>query len=94
MLFGDLKQLPGSQHDPAVWLRDAAQHPETLPILYVSCGRQDNLYPLNVIFRDACQQLGVPLIYHVQDGTHEWLLWDAQIRQFQPPVLSPPPPDC
>ena len=90
MLFGDLSQLPGSQHDPAVWLHNAAQHPEILPTLYVSCGRQDDLYPLNVMFRDACQQLGVPLIYHEQDGTHEWLLWDAQIRQFLAAVLPTP----
>ena len=58
-LFGDLGKLPGSEHDPAVWLQRGAAHPESLPQLIVTCGCQDDLYPLSLIFCDACKQLGV-----------------------------------
>ncbi len=81
-LFGSLDQLGGSEHDPAVWLGRAAQNPAALPRLFVACGRQDDLYPLNVMFHQACQQLGVPLDYHEEDGQHDWPFWDIQIQRF------------
>jgi S-formylglutathione hydrolase FrmB len=88
-LFGDLSQLPGSRHDPAVWLREAATHIADYPRLFVACGRQDDLYPLNVMFRDACASLGVPLDYHEEDGGHVWPFWDKQIQRFLAAVLGP-----
>ena len=68
LLFGDLGKLSGSQHDPAVWLQRAAKNPAALPKLFIACGRQDDLYPLNVQFNAACQKLGVPVDYHEEDG--------------------------
>ncbi|MEW5941709.1 MAG: alpha/beta hydrolase-fold protein, partial [Chloroflexota bacterium] len=47
-LFGDLNKLPGSEHDPAVWLKRAAQNPSALPRLFMSTACQEDLYPLNV----------------------------------------------
>ncbi len=81
-LFGDLANLTGSEHDPFVWLKHAAQQPWMLPRLYASCGLQDDIYPLTVLFRDACRKLGVPLEYAEADGRHEWGFWDKQIQQF------------
>ncbi len=34
-VFGDLDKLPGSEHDPAVWLERAS--PASLPRLFISC---------------------------------------------------------
>jgi len=59
LLFGDINKLAGSEHDPAVWLKRGAQNPKALPKLYISCGRQDDLYPLSIGFYKACQALGV-----------------------------------
>lgn len=81
-LFGDLTQLPGSQHDPMVWLSRAAQNPALLPTLYASCGRQDKLYPLNLMFRDACCKANLPLHFHETGGGHQWRLWDREIVRF------------
>lgn len=88
-LFGDLAKLTGSEHDPFVWLKRASQQPEILPRLYASCGLQDDIYPLTVLFRDACRKLGVPLEYVEADGRHEWSLWDQQIQQFLAFALDP-----
>ncbi len=63
-IFGDLQKLAGSELDPATWLKHAAQAPESLPKLYISCGRQDDLYPINLQFQAACKSLGIPVEYH------------------------------
>lgn len=86
-LLGDLQQLAGSPHDPAEWLRQAAQHPALLPRLFLACGRQDDLYPLNRLFQAQCQVHGVGLEYHEEDAGHTWAFWDAQIRRFLAAVL-------
>ncbi len=89
LLFGNLSQLTGSEHDPFVWLQRAAQKPDMLPRMYVSCGLQDDIYPLTVMFRDACRKLGLPLEYDEAEGRHEWSFWDKQIQQFLAFALEP-----
>jgi putative tributyrin esterase len=91
ILLGDLDRLPGSEHDPAVWLQHAAQNPSALPHLFIAVGRQEDLYPLSGMFHAACQSLGVQSEYHEEDGHHDWLLWDRQIRQFLAAILGPIP---
>jgi S-formylglutathione hydrolase FrmB len=90
-LFGDLGSLAGGPHDPAAWLKKAAQSPQDLPRLFVACGRQDDLYPLSQSFQAACPGLGIPIDYHEEDGGHDWFFWDAQIRRFLAAVLQPQP---
>jgi len=88
-LFGDLGKLAGSMHDPATWLKQAAQDPGRLPRLYMSCGRQDDLYPLNLQFHAACQSLGIPIEYYEEDAIHDWFFWNAQIQRFLAANLKP-----
>lgn len=87
-VFGDLSQLPGSQHDPEIWLTAAAQNPAALPRLTMTCGRQEDLYPLNQLFYAQSARLGISIDYHEEDGQHEWLFWDAQLRRFLAAVLT------
>ncbi|HEY4693891.1 MAG TPA: alpha/beta hydrolase family protein [Bellilinea sp.] len=90
-VFGDLTQLAGSEHDPNTWLRRAAANPASLPRLFVTTGRQEDLYPLNLQFMAACQKLGIPLDYHEEDGLHDWFNWNRQIERFLAKVLEPLP---
>jgi S-formylglutathione hydrolase FrmB len=87
-LFGDLEKLPGSANDPTTWLKKAAAHPAALPRLFISCGRQDDLYPASKYFAAACQTLGVAVDYYEEDGIHDWYFWDGQIRRFLKAVLK------
>ncbi|GAP13709.1 predicted esterase [Longilinea arvoryzae] len=89
LLFGDLNRLPGSEHDPSVWLERAAQNKSVLPRLFAACGRQDDLLPTNLQFKSRCQSLGVALDYHEEDGRHDWPFWDRQIQRFLGMVLEP-----
>lgn len=88
-LFGDLSRLSNSEHDPMLWLQKAALNPEILPKLYASCGYDDAIYPLTVMFRDACKKWNVPLDYHEARGKHDWYFWDAEIQHFLTTVLKP-----
>jgi S-formylglutathione hydrolase FrmB len=90
-LFGDLTKLGGGEHDPAVWLKRGAVHPDSLPRLFIACGRQDDLYPLSIGFHKACQNLGVNSQYREEEGGHDWFFWDIQIRWFLKNVLGPMP---
>ncbi len=80
--FGEIGQLEGSEEDPDTWLRRAAHHPQDLPKLYVSCGRQDVLLPFNQTFYSNCQTLGIAVDYHEEDGIHDWFFWNEQIQHF------------
>jgi S-formylglutathione hydrolase FrmB len=90
-LFGDLGKLAGSEHDPAVWLKRAAQNPSLLPRLFIAVSRQEDIYLLSGMFHAACQSLGVQSDYHEEDGSHDWFFWDGQIRRFLAAVLGPIP---
>ncbi|MBI4731998.1 MAG: esterase family protein [Chloroflexi bacterium] len=91
LLFGDLENLVGGEHDPAVWLERAAKDPSRLPRLFLSVSRQEDIYPLTGMFHQACQSLGVQSEYHEEDGAHDWFFWDGQIRLFLASVLGPIP---
>jgi putative tributyrin esterase len=59
-----------------------------LPKLFVACGRQDDLYPLNQLFMATAQGLGIPVDYYEEDGKHNWYFWDKQIRRFLKAILG------
>ncbi|HRF46305.1 MAG TPA: alpha/beta hydrolase family protein [Anaerolineales bacterium] len=86
-IFGDLSKLGGSAHDPAAWVADAAKRGVSLPKLYVTCGRQDDLYPLHRHFLALCQAQGLTVDAHDEDGGHVWPFWDRQIQRFLDHVL-------
>jgi putative tributyrin esterase len=91
LLLGDLGKVAGSEHDPAVWLERAAKNPLAQPRLFISTGRQEDIYPLSGMFHAACQKLGIPSEYYEEDGHHDWFLWDRHIRWFLSNVLEPIP---
>lgn len=91
LLFGDLSKLHGSAHDPLVWFQKAAAEPGKLPHLFISCGRQDDLYPLSQMAAATLRKLGIALDYYEEDARHDWLFWDPQIRRFLKAVLGEPP---
>jgi S-formylglutathione hydrolase FrmB len=90
-LFGDLEKLHGGPHDPMTWLQQAAQHKTNLPDLYIACGKQEDLFPLNEIFHAACSELGIPHHYVTEDGQHNWDFWNKHLRKFLAFALGEPP---
>ena len=88
-LFGDLSKVPGSLHNPLIMLQKVASEASRLPRLYVSCGLQDDLYPMSLVFRDTAKELGIPVDYFEGEGKHDWYFWNAQIQRFLEMELEP-----
>ena len=86
--FGALDALIGSSHDPLNWLQNVAHQKSALPQLYIACGKQDDLFPLNQIFHAACENLGIPHQFIVEDGKHDWYFWNKHIQLFLASVLG------
>jgi S-formylglutathione hydrolase FrmB len=82
MLFGDLSQLPGSNHDPSTWIINNVKNSISCPELYISCGLQDELLPTNRYFLNTCKSQGVKVEYQEEEGIHDWFFWDKQILKF------------
>jgi len=93
LIFGDLNKLGGTQHDPMVWLKKALGNPQGLPKLFIACGKQDDLYPVNQMFYAATQAMGVQINYLEEDGRHDWYFWDKHIKRFLREVLGELPKD-
>lgn len=88
-LFGDLSKLSGSQHDPAIWIKQAIEKKLDLPKLYIACGKQDDLYPLSVMFHSACQAAGFDVHFQEEDAKHDWFYWDKMVRWFIEEIIYP-----
>lgn len=91
LLFGNLENLAGSGHDPSAWFEQAARNHTRLPDLYIACGRNEDMYPVNLYARSQLEALGIPVHYHEEDARHDWFFWDAQIRRFLAEALGPIP---
>ena len=82
MIFGGLEKLPGSMHDPMVWLRQAAGSGVKLPALTAFCGLEDDLLPLNRLFNQAADSMGIDLQYEESPGGHDWWFWGEHIKRW------------
>lgn len=53
---------------------------ENRPELFIWCGTEDFLYPVNLRMRDRLKALGYNLAYSESAGIHDWFYWDREIR--------------
>jgi putative tributyrin esterase len=81
MIFGNVKVLPGSEHDLLHLLEQNVAAGIDLPDLFVTCGTEDFLYADNQAFLTLARRLGVELTYHEEPGEHEWGYWDRNIQR-------------
>lgn len=57
-----------------------AEKGRELPRLYLSCGEQDRLYPMNVEFVQHLERLGISHRFDHRPGTHSWDFWDQSLK--------------
>ena len=53
-----------------------------LPYIYQSCGTEDYLVKNNRDLLALINEKKVPHEYREHPGGHDWMFWDAQIREF------------
>ena len=79
-IFGDLSNVPGSEHDLLPLAKEVSRGP-IKPRLYQCCGTEDFLYQDNVRFREAVRKLPFDLTYEEGPGEHNWAYWDTMIQR-------------
>lgn len=55
---------------------------ENRPALFVSCGRQDFIYPEFIKMRDFLTREQIPFTAQDGEGEHNWAYWDRQIQDL------------
>lgn len=84
--MGDWKEAVLTDRNPAVALRQLQERVKAgeavYPKVFMSCGTEDELLPVNRTFRDKLEAAGVPLIYEESAGAHEWSFWDKYVRRI------------
>ena len=75
--FGPFEKAIGSEHD---LFHAAEQLQANRPEIWMWCGTEDSLHPVNLRMRDHLRSLGYSLVYTEGPGDHQWKYWDAQIQ--------------
>jgi len=76
-IFGPQEGMSGGRDD---LFQLASQIGENKPELFIWCGTEDFLYPMNVAFRDHLEKIGYPHVYTETPGFHDWFFWEREIR--------------
>lgn len=74
----------------------AKANPATMPYVYVACGTEDGLIPVNRAFVAALHKQKIAYEYRESAGAHTFAYWDRAIRPFlealadRMPIRRPP----
>ena len=71
-------QTDGAGPENDLWR--LARMAENCPPIYLSCGEQDRLYPVNQAFAEHLRDVGVDFRFDHRPGTHSWEFWDQSVR--------------
>ena len=79
--FGGLDKLEGSYSDLFAQIQKLKGDGVAIPNLYMACGLNDDLYEMNVKFRDFANSNSVGLTYEEGPGGHTWEFRDQYIQR-------------
>ena len=81
-IYGDTKDLTGSENDLFHLLKNKVKAKIPLPKLFQICGTEDFLYQSNLDFKEFAQNLKIDLTYEEKPGDHEWGFWEESIKKI------------
>lgn len=79
--FGDLTQVLESDKNPKYLAKRLKAAGKALPKIYMACGDQDSLLPVNREMAAFLKEQGADVVFEVGPGNHEWDFWDAYIKK-------------
>jgi len=79
--FGGIDKLEGSKNDLFAQLKKLKDDGVDIPKLYMACGVDDRLYPINLKFQDFARSNSVEMTYVEGPGDHSWAFWDEYIQK-------------
>jgi enterochelin esterase family protein len=87
-VLGYSAAVGGQFLDTDATFKDALAAPDTLNsklrLIWMSCGKQDFLYPANRQFADLLSGKGVHVKFQETEGTHVWSVWRNNLAQTAP----------
>lgn len=85
---GSFSAAPNTKQ-PELLLPDLAQAEEKLELLFISCGHNDDLLPVSQRTHDYLFQNGVPHIYYLEPGDHDFKVWKNGLYMFSQFLFKP-----
>lgn len=79
--FGDLSKVLESDKNPRWLVKELKKANKELPRIYMACGEQDSLLPINQDMADFLKAQGADVTFEVGPGSHEWDFWDTYIKK-------------
>ena len=80
-LFDDMEKAAKTNLNPFVAFDKMRDEKRLMPKFYLACGTADDLYDINVKFRDHIKSGGADVTWDEDGSGHEWDFWDSQIRK-------------
>lgn len=80
-IFEDADKLEGTDADLFALIKKHRKEGETLPTIFLSCGTEDFIYPINQAAYKKFRELKVDVTYEEHPGIHNWDYWDTHIRR-------------
>lgn len=80
-VFGDLDRLQGSDKDPEALVQQLKDTGTPLPEIYMACGTEDFLLPVNQRFHRFLEAENIEHVYIETKGNHDWDFWNIYIEQ-------------
>ena len=79
--FGDLSTVLESDKNPRWLVKQMKKAGKDLPKIYMACGEQDGLLPVNKDMAQFLEIQGADATFEIGLGNHEWDFWDAYIKK-------------
>lgn len=79
--FGDLSEVLESDKNPRWLVKQLKKGKKEIPEIYMACGDQDHLLPVNKDMAKFLKEQGVRVTLEIGPGNHEWDFWDAYIKK-------------
>ncbi len=85
---GGFSSAPNTEK-PEELVPDPAKAKEMLKLLWISCGDKDGLITFSKRTHDYLKTNGVPHIYYVDHGYHDWNVWKNSLYMFSQLLFKP-----
>jgi len=85
---GGFSSAPNTK-DPKVLVPDPKRAKDMLKLLFISCGASDNLILYSKRMHDYLQKNGVPHIYFIEPGVHDFKVWKNGLYMFSLMLFKP-----
>ena len=86
-LFGDPDTILNSDKNPEYQFRMLKKEGKELPKIYLACGTEDDLLPLNRDFRHFLQKEEADFFYEEGPGIHNWTFWNEYLPRGLKAIL-------